>query len=161
MPTNRPLVETLRAAMARTVANGCTADEELAAARAIARLIVRLDSAPSPSTPAQGSNWAEAERTDPAYQTALARSMAETMLKSAILELSLSHLHTLSPPGRRMDRSQRVGIHHLLDGHLGMMLPPGNTQAGRRLIAEIVDELVEDGALPLFLAMPVTAEPEE
>lgn len=155
------LLARLRALMARTVANGCTEEEELAAARMVGKVVAQLDgSAPAeaepPPTPAPAP-WAQAERASAEYQTILEKTTAETLLKAAVQELALNHINTVSPPRRRLagESCDRVGIHDLLEPHLGMMLSSAGTRMGRQILRQIIDELVYDGALPAYLDLPI------
>ncbi len=159
------LLVRLRALMARTVANGCTAEEELAAARMVGKVAAQLDGAappapePSPTlapTPAP-TPWAQAERASPEYQALLEKTMAETLLKAAVRELALNHINTVSPPRRRVvgEPTERVGIHELLTPVLGMMVGVAGTRMGSQILRGIIDELVYDGELPPHLDLPL------
>lgn len=149
------LLARLRALMARTVANGCTEDEELAAARMAGKVVAQLDgSAPPAPEPAI---WAQSERSSAEYQTILEKTTAETLLKAAVQELALNHINTVSPPRRRLPGgpTERVGIHDLLEPQLGMMLSSAGTRMGRQILRQIIDDLVYDGSLPAFLDLPI------
>jgi len=150
----------LRALMARTVANGCTPDEELVAARMVAKAVAQVDSlgggpAAQPEKPAP--IWAKEERDSAEYQALLEKNTAEAMLKAAVLELSIAHINLVSPPRKRVpgELIERVDIHELLEPHLGMTLAVGATRMGRQLLRRSIDELVYDGALPRFLDLPL------
>ncbi|MGE5516488.1 MAG: hypothetical protein ACM31D_11785 [Bacteroidota bacterium] len=151
------LVTRLRALMARTVANGCTEDEELAAARMVGKVAAQLDGGAPPAPEPTAVPWAQSERSSAEYQTILEKTTAETLLKAAIQELALNHINTVSPPRRRLpgEPTERVGIHDLLDPHLGMMLSTAGTRMGRQILRQIIDDLVYDGALPAFLDLPI------
>lgn len=152
------LIGRLRALMARTVANGCTADEELVAARMVAKAVAQVDAlggvAHEPEKPAPV--WAKDERDSAEYQALLEKNTAEAMLKAAVMELSVAHINLVSPPRKRDpgEPAERVGIHELLEPHLGMMLAVGATRMGRALLRRSIDELVYEGALPRFLDIP-------
>lgn len=151
------LLVRLRALMARTVANGCTEDEELAAARMVGKVVTQLDGAAPPEPPPTRAPWAQAERSSTEYQAILEKTTAETLLKAAIQELALNHINTVSPPRRTVagDPIERIAIHDLLEPHLGMMLSIAGTRMGRQILRRTIDELVYDGALPPYLDMPV------
>jgi hypothetical protein len=153
------LIGRLRALMARTVANGCTADEELVAARMVAKAIAQVDAlAGNPPDSAEPAPlWAKQERDSAEYQAVLEKNTAEAMLKAAVLELSVAHVNLVSPPRPRRSGQpvQRVGIHDLLEPHLGMVLAVGGTRMGRQLLRQTIDELVYEGALPPSVDMPL------
>lgn len=151
------LVARLRALMARTVANGCTPDEELAAARLVGKVAAQIDGAPPPETAPPKTPWAQTERASSEYQAILEKTTAETLLKAAVQELSLNHINTVSPPRRRIPGQpyERVEIHELLEPHLSMMLSTANTRMGRQILRQVIDELVYEGALPGYLEMPI------
>lgn len=154
----------LRALMARTVANGATADEELVAARMVGRLMVQVDAMDGtpplpdpPPRPAPAASWAQAELDSREYKQLLERSTLEGLFKAAVQELALNHINTVSPPRRRHDGGavERVDTRALLLPHLGMMLAPGATQLARDLLRQTVEELIYDGALPPWLDIPL------
>lgn len=151
------LLARLRALMARTVANGCTAEEELAAARMVGKVAGQLDGGAPPAPEPPPAPWAQAERASPEYQAVLEKNTAEALLKAAVQELALNHINTVSPPRRRVagEPTERVGIHELLEPQLGMMLSAAGTRMGRQILRQVIDELVYDGALPAFLDLPV------
>lgn len=150
------LLARLRALMARTVANGCTEQEELAAARLVGTVAAQLDGGAAPEA-IPAAPWAQVERNSAEYQAILRRTTAETLLKAAIQELALTHINTVSPPHRRAAGlpTERIGIHDLLAPHFGMMLNAAATRMGGQILGEVIDELVEDGALPPYLDLPV------
>ena len=147
----------LRALMARTVANGCTPDEEMAAARMVGKVAAQLDGGAPPEPEPPAKPWAQAERASPEYQNILEKNTAETLLKAAVQELALNHINTVSPPRRRLGSEpiERVEIHALLEPHLGMMLSTASTRMGRQILRQIVDELVYEGSLPPWLDLPI------
>lgn len=150
------LVMRLRALMARTVANGCTGDEELVAARMVGKAIAQVDAMSGGAPPeAPEPSWAQAERESREYQTLLEKNTTESLLKAAVQELALNHINTVSPASKRNtgEPTERVDIHELLEPHLGMMLAVGGTRMGRQILRRMVDELIYDGALPRFLEM--------
>lgn len=149
------LLARLRALMARTVVNGCTADEELAAARMVSKLAEQIDAQGGGT--AQPQSWAQNERDSREYQGILEKNTAEAMLKAAVQELALSHINIVAPPRKRLPGApvERVDIHELLGPHLGMMLAAGGTRMGRDILRRTIDELVYEGALPPFLDMPL------
>lgn len=151
------LVIRLRALMARTVANGCTPEEEMAAARMVGKVAAQLDGGAPPEPAPPAKPWAQTERASPEYQNILEKNTAETLLKAAVQELSLNHINTVSPPRRRLtgEPVERVEIHALLEPHLGMMLSTASTRMGRQILRQIVDELVYEGALPPYLDLPI------
>lgn len=153
------LLMRLRALMARTVANGCTEDEELVAARMVGKLATQLDGAAPPEPEAPKVSWAQSERASPEYQSILEKTTAETLLKAAVQELALNHINTVSPPRRRRpgEPVERVDIHALLGPHLAMMLCTAETRMGRHILRQIIDELVDEGALPPYLDLPIGA----
>jgi hypothetical protein len=146
----------LRALMAMTTANGCTEEEELAAARMVARAVEQLDGAPAAS-PATDPSWAARERDNPQYQTLLEKNTLEGLLKAALQELALAHINTVSPP-RRSLRGQPVEwvrTTELLLPYFNMMLGgAGGSRLARDMVEAIVEELILDGLLPDALAMP-------
>ncbi|MGE4280153.1 MAG: hypothetical protein AB7G62_11230 [Magnetospirillum sp.] len=152
------LLHRLRALMARTVANGATPDEELVAARMTAKLIAQLDGTapPKAEAPPPPPNWAAAERDSREYQQLLEKNTAEMLLKNAVQEMAIEHLNRVAPPRRRQpgERLERVGIHELLDLHLGMALSVGANRMAREILGRAIDELVYDGQLPPHLDIP-------
>ena len=147
------LLHRLRALMARTVANGCTEQEEMAAARLVGRMAAQLEGAAEPP-PAQ---QVRDERESAGYQAALERTTLEGLLKAAIQELSLNHINTVSPPGRKL-RGQPVSwvaVPDMLLAHLSMVLETGPSRLARDIIAATVEELIQDGQLPASLAIPL------
>ncbi|MBI5165634.1 MAG: hypothetical protein HY985_17245 [Magnetospirillum sp.] len=144
----------LRALMARTVANGCTEDEELAAARMVGRLIDEVDARNGPTPDV---NWADAERRSPGYQAALEKGMLATLFKAAIQELALNHINTVSPPRRKLAGGpvQRVDVREMLVPHLAMMLSAAGSTMARQMIADALEELIQDGLLPEGLSIPI------
>ncbi len=86
----------LRALMAMTTVNGCTEEEELAAARKVGKLIEQLDGQVGQSGSTDPS-WAARERDNPQYQALLEKNTLEGLLKAALQELALGHINTLSP----------------------------------------------------------------
>ncbi|OJX68096.1 hypothetical protein [Magnetospirillum sp. 64-120] len=151
------LLHRLRALMARTVANGATPDEELVAARMAAKVIAQLDGTAPPKAEAPPPpNWAAAERDSREYQQLLEKNTAEMLLKSAVQEMAIEHLNRVAPPRRRQpgERLERVGIHELLDLHLGMALSVGANRMARDILGRAIDELVYDGQLPPHLDIP-------
>lgn len=153
------MVARLRALMARTVANGCTEEEELAAARMVGKVAAQLEGSapPEPEPEPPKVPWAQSERASAEYQTILEKTTAESLLKAAVQELALNHINTVSPPRRRLsgEPTERIGIHELLEPHLGMMLSTAGTRMGRQILRQLVDELVYDGALPAYLDLPI------
>jgi hypothetical protein len=150
------LLHRLRALMARTVANGCTEEEELAAARLVGRMAAQMDSA-AEAPPSQPAERVRAERESADYQAALERTTLEGLLKAAIQELSLNHINTVSPPGRKL-RGQMVSwvaVPEMLQAHLTMMLGTGASRLAQDLVAQTVEELIQDGQLPARLAIPL------
>lgn len=153
------LVHRLRALMARTVANGASPDEELVAARMTAKVIAQLDGTAPPPATAPVPNWAQAERSSPEYQQLLEKNTTETLLKNAVQELALEQINRVAPPRRRRpgERLERVGIHQLLDAHLGMALSVGRDRLAGEILVRAIDELVDEGQLPAYLDIPVGA----
>jgi hypothetical protein len=139
------------------VANGCTADEELAAARMVGKVAAQLDGTAPPPPVEAPPPWAQAERNSSEYQAILEKNTAETLLKAAIQELALNHINTVSPPRRRIagEPTERVDIYELLEPHLGMMLATAGTRMGRQILRRTIEELVYEGALPRFLDLPI------
>ena len=150
------LLHRLRALMARTVANGATPDEELVAARMTAKVIAQLDGTPPPQPEPPPANWAQAERDSREYQQLLEKNTTETLLKNAVQEMALEQINRVAPPRRRQpgERLERVGIHDLLDAHVGMALSVGANRLARDIIARTIDELVYEGQLPSYLDIP-------
>lgn len=159
------LLARLRALMARTVANGATEDEELVAARMVAKLIGQMESVggmpPAPEPPPRPAepppSWAQSERASPEYRQLLEKNTTESLLKAAVQELALDHINTVSPPRRRHDGTpvERVDTKALLEPHLSMMLAPGASQMARQILRRSIDELIYDGALPPSLDIPL------
>lgn len=149
------LVHRLRAVMARTTANGATDEEEMAAARMAGRIVAELDAEPAPPPPAVA---ARRERDSPEFQRLLEQTVTESLLKAAIQELALDQINRIAPPRRRQpgEALERVGIHPLVDGPLGMTLGVGANQLARVIVGRMVDELVQDGQLPAFLDIPAS-----
>ncbi len=144
----------LRALMARTVANGCTADEELSAARLVGRLVAQLDRDAAETAPP--AERVRTERESAEYRALLERTTLEGLLKSAIQELALNHINTVVPPGRKTAGQpvDWVRVPELLMAHLSMMLSVGPSRLARDILARTIEELVEDGQLPATLAVP-------
>lgn len=169
----------LHALMAHTVANGCTEDEELAAAGMAGRLaqeIAALSGGGGPSSgPNSGSPYAlggedylrpadrvaaehvRAERESAEYKAALAKSTMEGLLKSAVQELAMAHLNTVSPPGKRGEhrRTQMIDARTILLNHLSMALGVASARMSRDILADTIEELIQDGMLPDRLAIPL------
>jgi hypothetical protein len=172
----------LHALMAHTVANGCTEDEELSAARMAGRLaeeILTLSGAAPGDGPlgeASVSSKYElgadnglrpservaaerlrAERESSEYKAALVRSTMEGLLKSAVQELAMAHLNTVSPPGKRGEhrRMQMVDARSILLNHLSMALGVASARMSRDVLADTIEELILDGMLPERLPIPL------
>jgi len=153
-------LQRLHALMAHTVANGCTADEEISAARMAGRLADEIMGSSIANTsldsfePLRPADSLRAERESADYKAALEKSTVEGLLKSAVQELSMTHINTVSPPGRRLDGSvQWLDVRHLLNSHLSMVLGVSNTRMSRQVLADTIEELVQDGMLPERLAI--------
>lgn len=152
-------LQRLHALMAHTVANGCTADEELSAARMAGRLADEImgavtDELPESFEPLRPADRLRAERESAEYKAALEKSTVEGLLKSAVQELSLAHINTLAPPGRRADRGvEWLDVRHLLNSHLSMVLGVSSARMSRQVLADTIEELVQDGMLPDRLAV--------
>jgi hypothetical protein len=96
-----------------------------------------------------------AERESADYKAALEKSTMEGLLKTAIQELSMSHINTVAPPTRRVEGNvQWLDVRHLLNSHLAMALGVANTRMARQILADTIEELVQDGMLPERLAVP-------
>jgi len=158
-------LQRLHALMAHTVANGCTTEEEVSAARMAGRLAEEIaggesfdsksSAAPSGLGPSGPAERLRAERESADYKAALEKSIMEGLLKTAIQELSLGHINTLSPPGRRVDNNvQWLDVRHLLNSHLAMVLGVASARMARQILADTIEELVQDGMLPERLAIP-------
>jgi hypothetical protein len=150
----------IRALMAKTVANGCTEEEELSAARMAGKLAEQLDGAPSDAAPQPETqpeaSWAAQERDSPQYQGLLEKNTLEGLLKTALQELSLNHINTVSPP-RRNIRGQPVEwvrTQDLLEPYLAMMLGSGGSRMACTIVSGLIQELILDGLLPDALAIP-------
>lgn len=149
------LLHRLRALMSRTVANGCTEEEEMAAARLVGRMVAQLETGAAEVPPS--AERVRAERESAGYQAALERNTLEGLLKAAIQELALSHINTMSPPGRKL-RGQMVSwvsVPEMLQAHLSMVLGTGDQRLAREILADTVEELIQDGQLPARLAVPL------
>jgi len=146
----------LHALMAHTVANGCTEDEEIAAARMAGRLAAELQPSEAPAETNVAQSL-KAERSSADYQAALERNILEGLLKNAIQELAMAHINTISPPGRRLtaSESQVLDARSLLNGHLSMALSVSNGNAARQILADTIEELIQDGMLPNRISVPV------
>jgi hypothetical protein len=146
----------LRALMAMTVINGCTADEEISAARMIAKLMEQMDGNPVNSA-ATDPSWAARERDNPQYQLLLEKNTLEGLLKATLQELALAHINTVSPAKRNL-RGQPVEwvrTTELLLPYFNMMLGgAGGSRLARGIVEGILEELILDGLLPDALAMP-------
>lgn len=170
----------LHALMAHTMANGCTEDEELAAAGMAGRLAQEIAALPgsdpeSPSRSPSGSNYelggqdylrpadrvaadhVRAERESADYKAALAKSTMEGLLKSAVQELAMAHLNTVSPPGKRGEhrRTEMIDARTILLNHLSMALGVASARMSREVLADTIEELIQDGMLPDRLAIPL------
>lgn len=146
----------LRALMAMTTANGCTEEEELAAARMVAKAVEQLDGNPV-AAPTTDPSWAARERDNPQYQLLLEKNTLEGMLKTTLQELALAHINTVSPPKRNL-RGQPVEwlrTTELMLPYFNMMLgSSGASRLARGIVEGMVEELILDGLLPDALAMP-------
>lgn len=154
----------LRALMARTVANGCTPEEELQAARMVAKIVGDMEDLPATSANQSGvrpTSWAAAEQNSREYQLILERNTSEMLLKAAITELSLSHIHNIAPPRQKGlgEPTSRIEINSLLVPHLSMVLPSINTKPGYQMLTRILAELAEEGAIPRWIDVPVDRRP--
>jgi hypothetical protein len=145
----------MRGLMAKTMANGCTDEEELAAARMVGRLVEQLDALPGGSPAAQAS-WAANERASPQYQALLEKNILESLLKSTVQELALEHINTVSPPRRdlRGVPVERVLTPDLVEPYLAMMLGVGGARSARDILARLIEELIIDGMLPQAVSIP-------
>lgn len=146
----------LRAMMSMTTLNGCTEDEELAAARKVGKLIEQIDGQPGQSGTTDPS-WAARERDNPQYQLLLEKNTLEGLLKAALQELALGHINTVSPARRdlRGQAVERVPTPDLLRPYFTMMLgSAGASRLARGIVEDIIDELIYDGLLPDILAIP-------
>lgn len=150
------LLHRLRALMARTVMNGASPDEELVAARMTAKVIAQLDGSAPPQPEPTPPNWAQAERDSREYQQLLEKSTTETLLKNAVQELAVEQINRVAPPRRRQpgEYLERVGIHDLLDAHLGMALSVGSSRMAHDILTRAIDELVYEGQLPAYMDIP-------
>ncbi len=151
------LLHRLRALMARTVANGCTEQEEMAAARLVGRMAAQLEGGTAEAPLPPPAEQVRAERESAGYQAALERTTLEGLLKAAIQELSLNHINTVSPPGRKL-RGQAVSwvaVPDMLLAHLSMVLEIGPSRLAQDIVAATVEELIQDGQLPARLAIPL------
>jgi hypothetical protein len=150
------LLVRLHALMAMTVANGCTEEEELNAARMVAKLMEQLDRAPA-ATGATDPSWAQRERGDPQYKALLEKNTLEGLLKAALQELALGHINTVSPPKRNLRGQpvEYVRTVNLILPYFGMMLgSAGASGMARNMVSDIVEELIQDGLLPDVLTLP-------
>lgn len=158
----------LRALMAHSVANGATADEELAAARMVGKMVAQLDGTAPPAAQPSAQNqppspsptpqsWAEAERKSPEYQRLLQQNVIESLFKTAVQELAINYINTVSPPRRRINGEpvERVGTRALIEPQLTVMLAPDGMRLARDILGGIIDELIQDGALPQWLDIPL------
>ncbi|MDA8233042.1 MAG: hypothetical protein M0006_17060 [Magnetospirillum sp.] len=153
MTERSDLRATLRALMARTVANGCTEAEELTAARLAGRVAALIDGA---GHRAPHADAGRSERNSAEYRALLERTVLESLLKAAIHELSLNHINMVSPPRRRAEGQavEQVGVGALLEPHFAMMLG-GRSAMARDIIAQVIEELILEGQLPPHMAIPV------
>jgi len=152
------LIGRLRALMSRTVANGCTEEEELAAARQVAKTIDQLGEDPNALSLAPQADHMRAERQSRDYQQLLERTTLEGLFKSAIQELALNHINTVAPPRRRPAPGTRVEwlrVPQMLQAHLAMVLAIGDSRMAHEILAASLEELVQDGMLPDRLAVPI------
>jgi hypothetical protein len=146
----------LRALMAMTTANGCTEEEELAAARMVAKAVEQLDGNPA-TVLATDPSWAARERDNPQYQLLLEKNTLEGMLKTALQELALAHINTISPARRNLRGQQVEWVRttELMLPYFNMMLgSSGASRMARSIVEGMVEELILDGLLPDALAMP-------
>ena len=154
MEARRRALQRLHALMAHTVANGCTDDEEVSAARMAGRLADDIMKMTNDADGEPSASQVRAERQSGGYQAALEKTMVEGLLKSAVQEMALSHINQLAPPGRSPGgHAQWLDMRALVGGHLGMVLGVANSPLGRKVLADIVEELVQDGMLPDRLAV--------
>jgi hypothetical protein len=146
----------LRALMSMTTTNGCTEEEELAAARMVAKMVEQLDGNPA-IQPVADASWAARERDNPQYQLLLEKNTLEGLLKATLQELALAHINTVSPARRNL-RGQPVEwvrATELLLPYFNMMLgSAGTSRLARGMVESAVEELIQDGLLPDALPMP-------
>ncbi len=146
----------LRALMAMTVANGCAEEEELSAARMVAKLVEQMDGNPA-NAAATDPSWAARERDNPQYQALLEKSTLEGLLKAALQELALGHINTVSPANRNLRGQpvERVRTTELLVPYFTMMLGSAvSSRMARDMVDDTLEELIYDGLLPEILAIP-------
>ncbi|MDO8607370.1 MAG: hypothetical protein Q7R40_12610 [Phaeospirillum sp.] len=146
----------LRALMAMTMANGCTEEEELAAARMVAKVIEQIDGQPGAAGSTDPS-WAARERDNPQYQALLEKNTLEGLLKAALQELALGHINTVSPARRNLRGQpvEYVRTTELLQPYFNMMLgSAGASRMARSIVDTTLEELIYDGLLPDALAIP-------
>ena len=146
----------LHALMAMTTANGCTEEEELAAARMVAKLIEQIDGQP-PAAGTTDPSWAARERDNPQYQALLEKNTLEGLLKAALQELALGHINTVSPAKRniRGQAVEYIRTTDLLQPYFAMMLgSAGASRMARSFVDTALEELIYDGLLPDALAIP-------
>ncbi|CAA7621821.1 conserved hypothetical protein [Candidatus Terasakiella magnetica] len=150
------LLSRLHALMAMTVINGCTEEEELSAARMVAKLMEQMEGSPAAQV-ATDPSWAARERGNPQYQALLEKNTLEGLLKAALQELALNHINTVSPPKRniRGQAVEYVRTTELLQPYFAMMLGgAGSSRMARDMVDGTVEELIIDGLLPEALAIP-------
>ena len=146
----------LHALMAMTVSNGCTEEEELSAARMVAKLVEQLDGQPGGLAPTDPS-WAARERDNPQYQALLEKNTLEALFKAAVQELALAHINTVSPARRNLRGQpvEYVRTTELLLPYFNMMLGSAvASRMARDMVATAIEELMYDGLLPDALAIP-------
>jgi hypothetical protein len=146
----------LGALMAMTTANGCTEEEELSAARMVAKLIEQIDGQPGAAGSTDPS-WAARERGNPQYQALLEKNTLEGLLKAALQELALGHINTVSPAKRNLRGQpvEYVKTTELLEPYFAMMLgSAGASRMARDMVGSTLEELIYDGLLPDALAIP-------
>jgi hypothetical protein len=151
-----PSLARLRALMAMTTLNGCTEEEELSAARMVAKVIEQMDGQPGASGTTDPS-WAARERDNPQYQALLEKNTLEGLLKAALQELALGHINTVSPVRRNVRGMavERVPTPDLLRPYFNMMLgSAGASRMAHGIVDDILAELIYDGLLPDILTIP-------
>lgn len=151
-------VQRLHALMSHTVANGCTLDEQISAARMAGRLADEIAQGSSKedsmALPLDSAGQVRAERESADYKAALEKSTMEGLLKSAIQEMCMSHINTLAPPGRRNGSTKQwLDMRQLLNAHLSMVLGVSHTRMAKQVLADTIEELIQDGMLPDRLAV--------
>lgn len=143
------VIAKVRGLMAMTVANGCTEQEELAAARMVGKLLAQIGES-ADTAPASHRRSVIEERLD---SVLLEKAMTESVLKSAVMELAVTYINVVSPPAAQGGRWQTVAAQPVLESYLFPMLGVAGSRLGAQVVRLLLADLIADGQLPDTMAV--------